>query len=1097
MKKNVMFLMLIIILTPVSMTLINCEKNKSSSNLSSNNGGGNGGGGDISLSVAADPSLLLNKISLGKGVNIETINLTVYSLEKYTNMKNRDGTNITSNDQLVYKLYVKESSIVPELNEMIKKHTIINFKNGKLEYINETEIDGVNFEEQKTYHFMFSVQIKTDMSKITYSNIKSISLGSKATNPPGFNNNKILKTNSTETSISLQWRGALLPFDDTHLDNEENQLTKQNIIYKVYKLKENKIENNDVDAVIISDRNPIVLKAQQEGITITGLMPNTTYNIVLQSVNNTDVSKVTNSQLFEFNTDEPISLQFREENSDIFITEKRLVSQGNYGKEKITKIESIILPESINTDRGTFSISPDDLSKTFGLTFNKLDGSISGIATKMGNRRYTIGFTSEDNRTVSKTIDLIIGYKHIPLDSSELIADITQEIDIQGISADLNIIDTSNVKSFSNLFSSKLSKDVYDFKDKNTNKIYEFSGDISKWNTSNVTNMNSTFYGVTRFKSDLSNWDTSNVTDMTELFSQVNLQSGAFIHGVENWNTNNVLKANRILYSGLYFYDHDFSSWNMCRITLTDSDFHVRIKDVYADDLYIPKNKRPNFKGSPICGTIDNTTKIPPEVSNFSFKFISSGINMIWDYPTIDSEIHKNNDGDILSISEISYILYVKKLDDDEFGYDYDLDRIKNEGVAINIPANTKKHLLDDVYAETSYAIAITSVNETDKTKVSNGKTQHFETWKLVIDYDLNIARANFNVGDSVNKKLIIGATVLEKRIVNGNQQWTRSNNKRVSLNSSFTFDKADLDRLKHDTGLTASFSNNTVHITGIVNKSNFYDSKITNRKYGKIRFTIPNWNVTKDLTVNVNTKLVKVGGRSATFYRPTSNKELLRVIELLEKDKEVENLRLVDTSEVVDMSKLFVNKDYNPNVSNWNTSKVTNMKFMFMRSTKFNRDLSNWDTSKVNDMGGMFEEASSFNGNISNWDTSRVNDMDQMFKNATNFNQDISNWDTSKVYNMTSMFEDTEQFNQDISGWNISSIRFMKFMFKNSQKFDQDLSKWRINKTVFEKSYGKDVSWNTGIDKPLYGHIHIKFLENSFVSIPMEGKRNTYPTFQ
>ena len=37
-----------------------------------------------------------------------------------------------------------------------------------------------------------------------------------------------------------------------------------------------------------------------------------------------------------------------------------------------------------------------------------------------------------------------------------------------------------------------------------------------------------------------------------------------------------------------------------------------------------------------------------------------------------------------------------------------------------------------------------------------------------------------------------------------------------------------------------------------------------------------------------------------------------------------------------------------------------------------------------------MFQEASSFNKNISNWDVSKVQDMRFMFQGATNFNQNI-----------------------------------------------------------------------------------------------------------
>ena len=51
--------------------------------------------------------------------------------------------------------------------------------------------------------------------------------------------------------------------------------------------------------------------------------------------------------------------------------------------------------------------------------------------------------------------------------------------------------------------------------------------------------------------------------------------------------------------------------------------------------------------------------------------------------------------------------------------------------------------------------------------------------------------------------------------------------------------------------------------------------------------------------------------------------------------------------------------------------------------------------------MLGTFEAATSFNQNISNWNTSAVTDMRYMFVGASAFNQPVGVWDVSSVTKM------------------------------------------------------------------------------------------------
>ena len=157
-------------------------------------------------------------------------------------------------------------------------------------------------------------------------------------------------------------------------------------------------------------------------------------------------------------------------------------------------------------------------------------------------------------------------------------------------------------------------------------------------------------------------------------------------------------------------------------------------------------------------------------------------------------------------------------------------------------------------------------------------------------------------------------------------------------------------------------------------------------------------------------------------------------------------DLSNADTSQVTDMSHMFRNaENFNQDISDWDTSQVTNMYGVFRDAENFNQDISNWDTSQVTDMSHMFRGATNFNQDIGDWDTSQVTNMRFMFYLAENFNQDIGDWDTSQVTDMWSMFYDAKNFNQDIGNWDTSQVTDMRSMFENAENFYQDISNWCV----------------------------------------------------
>lgn len=169
-------------------------------------------------------------------------------------------------------------------------------------------------------------------------------------------------------------------------------------------------------------------------------------------------------------------------------------------------------------------------------------------------------------------------------------------------------------------------------------------------------------------------------------------------------------------------------------------------------------------------------------------------------------------------------------------------------------------------------------------------------------------------------------------------------------------------------------------------------------------------------------------------------------------------------TSDTKTMSYMFQSTGYNADtfeldLTNWDTSKVTNMSSMFYNAgwsaTSWSLNgLNDWDTTSVTDMSGMFamerwldyvnfiergQKAEIYNLDLSDWDTSNVTNMSRMFDSAGHSSQtfelNLSNWNTSKVVSMSNMLESAGFLSNTfsligLSGWNTSNVINMSRMF-------------------------------------------------------------------
>ncbi len=94
----------------------------------------------------------------------------------------------------------------------------------------------------------------------------------------------------------------------------------------------------------------------------------------------------------------------------------------------------------------------------------------------------------------------------------------------------------------------------------------------------------------------------------------------------------------------------------------------------------------------------------------------------------------------------------------------------------------------------------------------------------------------------------------------------------------------------------------------------------------------------------------------------------------------------------------------------NFDTSIINDMGSIFSNCYNLkNFDISNWDTSNVTNLSSMFQEARSITDTayMDSWDISKVTSLNSMFKGCTSLTTiDSTNWGLVESVNMNSMFE-------------------------------------------------------------------------------------------
>jgi len=204
----------------------------------------------------------------------------------------------------------------------------------------------------------------------------------------------------------------------------------------------------------------------------------------------------------------------------------------------------------------------------------------------------------------------------------------------------------------------------------------------------------------------------------------------------------------------------------------------------------------------------------------------------------------------------------------------------------------------------------------------------------------------------------------------------------------------------------------------------------------------------------------------------------------------------------------------FNQDLSSWNVSSVTSMRYMFSDASSFNQDLSSWNVSSVTKMYRMFDQASSFNNGLCAWGSKlpsfvRTSGMfigtgcyyqsdpfrdvdgyspfcgssckEECFANRDELQTAIRTYVEDET-NCTSVARNAnpgcnsndkewiqKKYGYSMGRWCVSNVIDMSFLFTDMPTFNEDISGWDVSlvtnmEGMFEgaPSFNQDLSsWN------------------------------------
>ncbi len=648
-------------------------------------------------------------------------------------------------------------------------------------------------------------------------------------------------------------------------------------------------------------------------------------------------------------------------------------------------------------------------------------------------------------------------------------------------SLDVSKFNTSNVTNMGGMFYNCKKLTSLDVSKFNTINVTEMGSmfyfcnnltnlDVSKFNTSNVTNMGGMFYYCEKLTSlDVSKFNTSNVTNMGRMFEGC---THLEYLDVSNFSTSNVTNMSQMFHDCQRLKSLDLSNFNTSNVT--------KMYYMFASSYTLTQLDLSNFNTS--------------NVTNMSGMF--SGCSKLQTIYTGDDWSVGSN---TTTVNMFYYCLKIEGQQDTK----YDVNKQNGEYARVDNAPDTPGYL---TYKKNKKVTSISIKKQPTKLTYKNDEDFISDGGEITATYEDNTTKEiplrlcsvtpidkNKN-GEQTLTVEYFGVTTPITITRTAPMVWATWDNATYTL--TVGYDANACGQYEHEINTDKWTPYKVVKCLGdeIVPTNSTQDRRLVKKIIFEESFknytptTTAYWfNQCKDLTTIEGLEYVNTAQVKNMAFMFSSCENLTTI-----------DLKHFNTENVSNMDCMFGDcyKLKTIDLSSLNTEKVTNMSHMFLGCKSLQKlDISNFNTSKVTRMDNMFSYCKKLQTlNISNFNTENVEKIDWMFSSCYNLEiLDISSFDMHNVKNIEWMFGQCTNLKTIYVGekWDLQNLstdeQNNKYVFYNcTALIGGSGTKYDANHTDYVYAH-----IDGGESNP--GYLSIKTKEVKSIVITTQPTKNTY----